>query len=38
MQVFVLKRDEEAYRPIKFYDVGAFVWVTLKKEIMRGEL
>ena len=23
---FRIERDEEAYRPIKFYDVGAFVW------------
>lgn len=23
---FKLVRGEEAYRPIKFYDVGAFVW------------
>lgn len=23
---FHIERDEEAYRPIKFYDVGAFVW------------
>ncbi len=23
---FVLPESSEAYRPIKFYDVGAFVW------------
>lgn len=26
MQVFIFLAAEEAYRPIKFYDIGAFVW------------